>query len=222
MKSFLFIFSFLTFSGLYSQMCPCEFGGKNTDRPLRFELGFNTLNFNEVTVFNDNHKKYRHNVVNGVMFKYHLDRYTVRAGFDYSEHNYSYRDSTYFFYQTKGKSFGKYFRLGVEKTLSKTKLQIYLSSDLIFAFEQFNGISGTGDFGWAGYNNPYRFKVISYGFSPAFGLRYRPLKHFSISAETSLIIGGYYRYSQEGTYKNLSAKMLIINPLRLLSINYHF
>jgi hypothetical protein len=228
MKTFLFISFFLAFSNLQSQMCPCEFGGRSAEKPLRFEIGINTFNYNEpIMYFGEEWPVFIKNASHGVLAKYHFDRYSLRAGFDYSEYNYKYLsgDPDYYYSLNSGKSFGKHFRVGIEKALVKRRVQVYVSGDLIFATEQFNGISeGRGDFIWWGYKDAYRLKMNSFGISPSLGLKYRPLRHFSISLETSVSLLYYQSRPQGNGYKiNYgSSTDILFSPVRLLSFNYHF
>lgn len=219
MKSLLFICIFLLAFQTQAQMCPCEFGGR-AEAPLRFELGVNTFNINEVTIFNARNKNYRQGLLNGLVLKYHLNLYTVRAGFDYSENSYNYHNVGRFPTELEGKSFGKHFRLGLEKSLSRKKLQPYFALDLVLSSEQF---SGSGAYDEIIYQSrDYKYKVNAYGFSPAFGLRYRPVKHFSISAETAMSWIWCRMDSQVAGYKDRSSREHLLNPLRALSLNYHF
>ncbi len=225
MKPLFLILSLISITTLNAQMCPCEFGGKSTDKPLRNEIGLNLFNYNEILInFTANKTSYLQSYANGLMFKHHFNKFSLRAGFDYFENTFRYEASAsdpLNYNLNNGKSFGKDFRLGLEKTLFLKKLQAYVAIDLLASSGKFSGISeGFGDT-IAPYNIAYGFKVTSWGFSPAIGLKYRPFRHFSITAETSLS-SIYYKTSKSIGYPSESNTAVLFNPLRALTFNYHF
>lgn len=209
-----------------AQMCPCEFGDKTTEKALRNEIGINTLNVNEALInFTSPGSVLYTNYANGIMYKHHFDKFSLRAGFDYFENTYSYeaQDSTNY-NLNNGKSFGKSFRAGLEKTLFFGKLQAFAAIDLIYTNGRYSGnTKGHGD-KIAPYDLGYGFNYNSFGFSPAIGIKYRPFRRFSISAETSLS-ALYYKTSNSvanPAYPSESSIEVLFNPLRLLSVNFHF
>jgi hypothetical protein len=118
MRIFLAIFFSISALHLKAQMCPCEFQSKSPGKVLRNEFGANLLNANEILInFNSYKPIYLINYANGFMYKRHLDKFSIRAGFDYFENDYRYEanDNTGFNINT-GQSFGKDFRIGLEKT----------------------------------------------------------------------------------------------------------
>lgn len=211
---------------LQAQMCPCEFGKTAGGKPLRFEAGLNMANARELLInFYSPDRIYSRQYVNGLMLKYHADRYSLRAGFDYTYQTYRFESGDQMNYNlNNGRTYGKHLRLGLEKTLTGKALQVYAGGDLLFTRERYSGISeGYGDWIWWGYKTPYRFRVNSAGISPFLGIRYRPLKRFSIAIESSLSLLYYSSKSfGDAGYRDEASTALTLNPVRLLSFNYHF
>ncbi len=223
-KNLLFVLSHFLALNLSAQMCPCEFGQSGKDKPLRLEIGINGLNYQEELFnFYNPLPVYHQNFLNGLMLKYHFNKLSLRAGFDYSANSYSYVAETASDYnKNDGNRFRKDLRAGIEKSLYTGKIQVYAAADLLLSRGNFSGISaGRGD-QTAEYHLPYRFKSNAIGVSPGLGIKYRPLKRFSISMEASLSILHYRTYSKDGVYQNESGGSLLFNPLRVLSLNYHF
>ena len=207
-------------------MCPCEFGEAGKGKILRNEIGLNIFNINEAMFnFTSNKPEYEQNFTNGLMFKHHLNDFSLRAGFDLVRHEYTYQAGTpqsSSYNLNDGKSRFGNFRLGIEKTLSNSKVQPYVAVDVLLSYGLNMGTSeGFGDF-LPYYKQYYEFNTRVVGFSPAVGLKYRPFKHFSISAEASLSVTHYSVHRVAGGYGDARGSDVLVNPLRLLSINYHF
>ena len=206
-----------------TQMCPCEFGSKGGTSTLRHEIGLNALNVNEVMMnFYNPGTVYATNYANGFMYKYHADKWSLRAGFDYLEHSYQYQaSSSKGFDNNKGKFFSKDFRLGAENTVSSTAVQIFVGADLVYSTARYSGISiGQWDSA-APYHIAYGINVQSFGAAPALGIKYRPAKHISITAETGISVLRY-KSSETPGFPSESNVAVLFNPLRVLSLNYHF
>lgn len=209
-----------------AQMCPCEFGGPDKRRALRDEIGLNVYNVNEVLFnFNAMRAVYQQNHVNGLMYKHHFDKFSLRAGFDYLQYsyNYQYGESGMMGYEhNSGNSRTTDLRAGAEKVLIGRKLQVYSAIDLLFSSARYAGTDeGQGDFPGP-YKYDYAFHSQALGISTTVGLKFRPFRHFSVSAETSLSLIYYQTKQQAGPRSNDSGPALIKSPLRLLSFNYHF
>lgn len=208
-----------------AQMCPCEFG-RGEAKPLRNEIGLNTFNINQELInFNSNKPVYTKNYVNGLMYKRHLDRVTLRAGFDYHQNNYHYQrgtTSSQDYNTNTGKSNSIDLRFGVEGAMAKGKLQPYMAPDLLLSFGQYTGTSeGNGDM-VPYYKDQYKLRTAAFGIALSAGLRYRPFRNFSISAETSVSLLNYMTEKVSGNSYQESSTALLINPLRTLSMNYYF
>jgi hypothetical protein len=141
MKVFIFIFILIGAITLKAQMCPCEFGNDNKIR-FRNELSINLANLNEDP--NSRHffyRDYKANYINGIMFKHHLDKYSLRAGFDFITSDYKHKILTSQGSESyEGSNYYNNLRLGVEKTVLNKFIQVYLASDLIFSKSNHNGI----------------------------------------------------------------------------------
>ncbi len=215
LKYSLLILTISVCCACHAQMCPCEFGGKTTDKPLRNEFGINAFNVNEVLInFTSSRPVRMLNYGNGFMYKRHFNKFSARLGFDYLEHRYAYearKDADYNF--NNGKSFGKDFRLGIEKTLFMKKIQAYVAVDLLFSKSRYSGISQGDGVKTGPYTVAYGFNALSWGFSPAFGIKYRPVRRLSLTAETSLS-AIYYRTAKSTGYPAESNVAVIANPLQ--------
>jgi hypothetical protein len=205
-------------------MCPCEFGAKDGKKPLQFEFALNAFRYNEKLINFYSLKPVYHSAApSGFTFKYHREKLSLRAAFDYAEDAYTYSFSdTMNYNKNTGKSFHKEFRLGVEKTFNSGILQYYAGADMFAAYGVYNGMSeGYGDT-IPSYNMNYRFRTSTYGVSPFIGLRFRPIRRFSVSLETALSIGYYKTKNNTPAYSNEQNVSVLFIPVRAFSINYHF
>lgn len=208
-----------------AQMCPCEFGGGEA-KPLRNEIGLNTFNISQSLIqFYSNKPIYLRGYANGLMYKHHFDRVTVRTGFDYHYNNYGYETGTtvsQFYNHNTGKSNSVEIRAGVEGAMAKGKLQPYVAPDIVASFGQYQGISeGHGDM-MPVYNEQYKFNAYAFGLALSAGLRFRPVRNFSISAESSVSLVNSITTKKTGNYTGASSTAMLFNPLRTLSLNYYF
>lgn len=219
----IFAFIFFNFAlNIKAQMCPCEFN-KGENKPLRYEFGLNALNFNENIVnFYSAKRKYAPQVLPGLKIKRHFNSYSIRLGFDYLEQKFDYQSLDPLNWNiNNGNSFSKVLKLGIEKTLVNRRIQVFIAADIIGIKSNISGITeGYGDFA-PYYKKPYDFKLSAIGISPVLGLKYRPIERFSISLETSLSVIYWKTKGNQSVYRNESNESLIINPLGLLSFNYH-
>jgi hypothetical protein len=204
-------------------MCPCEFGSASGEKPLRNEFGVNVFNAQQVLFKFTNQALYRSNVMNGFMYKRHFDRFSLRAGFDYLEQSYRYEQlSRHFYSMTTGKAYSKNILLGIESSRDLGKIQPYIFLDALLGNSRYNGILGSsGDFNPDYSESNYSFNYLATGGFTGFGIKYRPFRHFSITAETSVAII-YYNTYKTSNFTPTSSVELIVNPLRALTLNYHF
>jgi hypothetical protein len=93
--------------------------------------------------------------------------------------------------------------------------------DLIVSTSRYSGISEGKSTKLGTYNMEYGFKAWAIGPAPAVGIKYRPFRHFSVTAEASLS-SIYYKTSASSSYPSESDMAVLVNPLRVLSFNYHF
>lgn len=209
---------------VFAQMCPCQFGSSDTDRVMRFEAAVNLLNVNEELInFYEPGPVYLKNALNGAMFKYHFNKFSLRGGYDFLANSYKYSTGdTLENNKNNGKSKRHDLRLGVEKSAVYGKLRIFAIADILYSMADYSGITEGSGNQIPAYSKPYNFKTGAFGLSPGFGISYRPLKHFSVSLESSIAIVFYRSRSSDGVYPNESSSSDLFNPLRTLSLNYHF
>lgn len=221
---FTLIVLFLT-ADAYAQMCPCAFGSKEGEKPFRHELGLNLLSVREEMVnFSSGSGIMNTGFPVGVQYKYHLDKFSLRAAYDYFEDSYRFEtgDAANWNHNYGFKSLHE-FRLGAEKTLISSPFQVFVAADIVFSNGQYKGISeGYGDWIWWGYKDHYRFSTRLFGVSPAVGVKYRISRRLSCTAEASVSLLWGRSVKDYGPFGNSSEQSLLTNPLRLLSVNYHF
>lgn len=206
-------------------MCPCNFEKTKDSGVLKYEIGLNAytnqealFNFWAFTPF------HYYNTVPGLRFKMHNKNWTYRASLDHLNNTYKLEDTNPLNYQLiTGKSQMNVLRMGVEKTVVEKPFIVYTAADLVYANAQYSGNDqGYGDFIWWGWNRDYKFKAHALGISPALGIKFHPVKHWSIGFETQLNLLYYktYQYSADNYKDNGIA--LMFNPIGSLNLNYHF
>lgn len=224
MKNLLLTFFIVASSTLSAQMCPCEFGKGDSIKPKRFEIGLNVFNAQEVLVnFYQQNPEYSLNYLNGIQFKYHLNKFSFRAGMDLLYHKYDYEVNDPMNYNKNvGENNGYNIRLGLERSFIEKYFNLYYALDLLYHNDKYKGVSeGSGDIR-PYYIDNYEFDVQAFGVSPAFGIRFRPIKQISIGLETSLSIIRFKSTKVKGGYEDEKSTTLLFNPLRIASINFHF
>jgi hypothetical protein len=168
---------------------------------------------------------------NGLLYKLHCDRNVYRAGVDVFRYTYQFGampdpDDAHYPWYTYGE--GKYTtieaRLGYERRLGSRKLQPFVGADIAFRYARNDGFyEGLGDIG-----PPYEFfgetRTTSQQFlvSPLVGLNYQLAEHFSISVEGSCSFGSGRTTEEVSGRAGKREGLGFANPVRTLSINYHF
>ena len=206
-----------------AQMCPCEFGKDSTIKPLRYEIGINGFTYNEQLInFYSNRSYFQKNYIPGIKIKRHFDHFSARLGFDYTEAKYELETSGVMYWNKNiGSNYSKTLKLGIEKTVLNNAFQIFVAADLVLLSSNYSGITeGWGDIA-PYYKFPYNFKLNALGISPSLGIKYRPIERISISLETSLSILYWQTKGNQSPYRNESSTALVVNPIGLLSLNYH-
>ncbi len=219
--SFLAILSFTHFAE--AQMCPCEFGKDSSKKPLRYEIGINGFVSNEQLInFSSDRSYFQNNYIPGIKIKRHFDNFSARLGFDYTESNYQFETNQGMNWNKNlGSNYSKTLKLGIEKTVLNNSFQIFVAADIVLSNSNYSGITeGRGDIA-PNYKYAYDFKLNAIGLSPSLGFKYRPIERISISLETSLSILYWQTKGNEAIYRNESSTSLVVNPIGLLSLNYH-
>ena len=188
---------------------------------VRHEIGINMFSVLEMDYdqfyywVNPDKRGFSMDYFTGIMYKYHFGNSAIRASFDYY-----YLDDlfTEFDFQTNSSFKKMEYRLGYQKTYGVKKATYFIALDLLYSGEYYDSDVDLGV--------PYQFftrKIQNHyaGIAPAIGGSYQFAKHFSVSAEMNFRIALQWRKSNidDFQYKGVS---LILNPVRLLSINYNF
>ena len=195
------------------------------------EIGINLYNITDITGIYYMYGLLSKNFINGVMYKHSHKKNALRIGLDYyyNSFNIVYPPPGVIIYdggQTTflGQNNIGALRIGYERMLTMTKLQPYLATDLTLTYGQ---IKGTTIYeGWPGnykHANDERIKEI--GISHAIGLRYHLNGKFSIALEADIGWAYYNHKDLKNPYyysNQRSGFRTYINPLRFLSLNYHF
>lgn len=206
-----------------AQMCPCEFGKDSSKKPLRYEIGINGFISNEQLInFSSNRSYFQNNYIPGIKIKRHFDNFSARLGFDYTESNYQFETNQVMNWNKNlGSNYSKTLKLGIEKTVLNNSFQIFVAADIVLSNSNYSGITeGRGDIA-PYYKYAYDFKLNAIGLSPSLGFKYRPIERISISLETSLSILYWQTKGNQTIYRNESSTTLVVNPVGLLSLNYH-
>ncbi|MCD4679426.1 MAG: hypothetical protein K8S00_03465 [Bacteroidales bacterium] len=196
---------------------------KNENKCKDHEIGINLYNITEhKQQFYLNKLSDNHNFVNGIMYKRHYGKNAIRVGFYYYYSKFSIEESGQnYYYKNEGQNnFGE-FRIGYERKITTSKLQPYFALDLSITFGNMTGISGSESYMWWYTESPYTIRIDDLGISPSIGLKYQAVDRFSFSIETSVNIVYYHHKYMNSVYIDEGA-IIYLNPLQLLSMNYHF
>jgi len=205
------------------QMCPCKFGRDDSIKSLRYEIGINGISYNEQLVnFGSNVSYFQKSYLPGIKLKRHFNNFSARLGFDYTESKYNFETTEVMNWnKNNGSNYSKTLKLGIEKTVLHNYFQLFIAADLVLLNSNYSGITeGRGDIA-PYYKYPYDFRLNAIGISPVLGFKYRPIERLSISVETSLSILYWQTKGNQALYRNESSTSLVLNPVGLLSLNYH-
>jgi len=196
------------------------------ENKYKHEIGINLYNITEVKhdYYLTLNKKFffNHSFVNGIMYKRHWGKNAIRVGFDYYYSKISKEvSSKYHSSKNEGKSDIGEFRIGYERKMTTSKLQPYFSIDLSITYGNVKGIYGGTNLGGWYAEHPYDIRVEELGIAPSIGLQYHAWDQFSFSIEINVSFVDYYHKSNNDSYLYEGVK-IYYNPLRLLSVNYHF
>lgn len=213
-------------SNLQAGMCPCSFGKKGDSANLRAEFGLNVFSVTEMLFnFNSAGSIYQNRIPAGIQAKYHLDKFSLRLSADILNGSYQTKreiNGSPFYYNHSGENKGWEVRAGAEKSLFAGPLRIFFGSDLFFQSAFNSGISeGYGDL-TGPFQYSYEFSSTAGGLAPFIGVNWRFHKRFSLSAECAANLLYYRTSGSIGPYRDESGSTLLIHPLRLLSVSYHF
>ena len=161
-------------------------------------------------------------VFNGVTYKRHFNRNAARAGFELYRLNFHDEvnsEGDQFSIEIKGKLSSAEFRIGFERTFFTGKISFYGALDALALYQISKGESVIwGGIAGDSYEN-YDEKKTFTGFAPAAGLCYKPIAHFSVTAESNLT---FLFLARSNSLRTPDKKTFLINPLKLLTFSYHF
>jgi hypothetical protein len=167
------------------------------------------------------------NFINGLFYKKHFNKNILRIGLNYYHSKFNIeQSSTYYYYKNVGQSKLGALKLGYERALTKTKLQLYFAADLIFGLGKTKGVSGNrGDIRWWYVETPYDITRTEVAIAPAIGLKYPISRRLALNIESNFTLA-YYKsrdflnpnYSQDNVWKN----RINFNPIQMIALSYSF
>jgi len=186
------------------------------------EIGINTFSVLDMDYdqfyywVNPNNRGLSLHYLTGIMYKYHFGNSAIRASFDYYYLNDLF---TEFDYSSESSYRKMEYKLGYQKTFGVKKITYFLALDLLYSGEYYDSNVDLGVV-------PYKIftsKIQNHygGVAPTVGVNYQIIKNLSVSAEMNMRIALEWRKSDSDDFQFKGAS-LIFNPVRLLSINYHF
>ena len=197
----------------------------------RNEIGVNLFNVsigsgNGYSVYDD---LFKVGFVSGLIYKHHWNKNTVRFGVDY----------LYKFSETYTDHFGNpatpsidnrytstFFRIesriGIERSHRVGKFRQFVGLDGLFGYEMYNRTGYSyPDYPSDDYYYDFTSKYLRYGVSPLTGVQYFITPLLSATVELSLNIIGVANLDDH-VFNDTKGVYLEFNPIRLLSVNYHF
>jgi len=166
---------------------------------------------------------------NGLLYKAHCDKGALRAGLDLFHTNYKVgskvnasNEAVPEFYKA-GKVRTVEARLGVERTLCSSRLQPFVGVDMAYRNSR-----NIGEY--SNYTGPLAVPTSEaintatrqFLLSPLFGMRFRATDRFSVAAEASYSVGVSNTRDNVKATNGQAEFVHFANPLRTLSVNYHF
>ncbi len=164
------------------------------------------------------------NYGNGIMYKYHCRKNTFRIGLTYYYSKFVYEDiGRSYHYREAGENKIGELNVGYERNLVIGTFQPFVAMDLSLLYGKVTGIiGGVGDWYYWNTEHPYDVTIQEVGVVPTFGFKFRPFNRISISAETNIRIAYSDQKDLLDSKQDVSEGRIYVNPLRVLSLNYHF
>ncbi len=202
--------------------------GQDFYRPgtTKQKFGHNEIGINIFNITGNSHSYIstlnQHFIV-GLMYKHRTDKNAIRIGFDYYYSKFSNeRDGGYSYLEEVGKDNIGELRVGFERQLTTTRLQLFVGTDLTLTYGQVKGMTrALGDFYPFYTETQFEFRIAEIGIAPAVGFDYRLSKKLSIAMESNVSLAYHYRKNLVNS-KTSTSPRFYFNPLRLFSLNYHF
>lgn len=204
------------------------FGAKAQENKVSYknEIGLNLLRVSDIDNFLQLgygiDKPLKATYLNGFVFKSHYEKISLRIGYNYFQNRFSESGNDWSgnFYKNYGKNLFHELRLGAEKNIRFNKFSFFLGLDLMVIHYQSRGIIEN----YKNYPNDnsksnYLFTSTRGGFAPFAGLKYQISNRFSASLETNL---NYIFNVNFSKLSEIGGAELYLNPINLLTFNYHF
>lgn len=176
-------------------------------KPFRNEIGLSLFGvLSHYKQVNRGHHEPRW--LNGLVYKRHFGNNAVRVGVEYFSNSYTYNH----IYSNPpmvswNKNASLEFRIGYERSSTYKRFTLYGALDVAVLHQTIESSWKDASQNVSSFNH----EGSAVGILPGMGIKYRLTPYLSVSAETSL---NYYTNS----YHN----ELTLNPLKMLSVNYHF
>lgn len=216
MRSTFFLVLFIMVNSLVAQMCPCEFGKSGKIR--KRELGISLISsVGEPGNYRISNLAIIPQILNGLNYKYHFDKWSFRAQAAYKYYKVSESRQINGFpleETTNGNAAFFELRSGLEKTLINRKIRLYIGLDALFGTGKARGT--LHHFNTT--QNSYNANIAYYGFSVVPGLSYRMSEKWSLNLEPCINLTSNSQNSDFGNNHYFRAYCL----LNTLSLNFHF
>jgi hypothetical protein len=231
MSATIRIFTFIASMGMLAVIASAQEGTSAVKSPAKIrkhEIGADL--FSWINVHFGDEVSGEVSYANGLLYKLHLGQNVLRAGCDVFRYRYEEGSKPEminggypWYHYAKGKYTITEARIGYERRLCTGRLQPFLGVEFAYRWVSREGTyEGVGDF------IPYRFsgvtneKTQQYFLSPLFGLNYRPCERFSISIEARYSFGASRTKDEVSGYTGKWDDLTFADPLRTVSVNYHF
>jgi hypothetical protein len=219
-----FLFTFLP--GLVCSQEKNSAEGKKSEE-LKYELGGNFCSVLELSGIDHLYTTTK-SYLNGLMFKKHSGDKALRLGFDIMHFRLGEVENKIFPDMNKrGTTLAGELRAGVEKEFRLGKFRPFIAADLLFSYSHspYNVIFS----GFHPYDYSYLHKRGYIGIAPAIGLKFQVCEKMSLTLETNLILFAFQEKLAIRDNNSLAKDSWTssgfegyFNPVRLLSLNYHF
>ena len=201
----------------------------------KYELGINLYNITDygklgMFWYEDLDQNFEQRFVTGVMFKRNWSKSALRVSVDYmyrskdSEEYRTHNNNTFINEGIVDKtlSFLRFEnRTGYERQfLVSRKVKPFATIDLVAGVDLYSATYKASEIIPNDEDKLYKSTVLRVGGSIALGFKYQISNRLSASVETNVEYVGNYLVIQNNTQNQ--GFYLILNPVRLLSINYHF
>ncbi len=200
-----------------------ELPGQQPSDSLKNQIGINlySLRMPHDIVNSDenvNGAAFNHNLMGGIVYKRYSKQFTFRFAADYQE-QYESRDNVD---QALNKTdhFGMYkgfvASAGLEFKMLSGSVQPFIGNDFYFSFGESDGIRRSR---MLGDDRDYHYKIKGFGFGPVVGVQVFPYHNFSFTAEAN---ANFAKLIYDNGEEVSGVTHRYLNPLRLLSVNWHF